>query len=56
MDSLNPSKVTSEDPESDKLLTASAVIEMLLNSRPTAILMMNRSRFDPMPMMLANLP
>ena len=49
-------RVTSEDPESERLFTASAVIAMLWKSVPTVILMIKSRKFDIMPATLAKLP
>ena len=54
--SLNPTSVTIEEPESVRLLTASAVMETLLNSVPTAIFIANSSRLVTMPTSPATRP
>ena len=45
----NPSRVTTEDPASERLFTASATTAMDPEARPAASLPQNSSRFSPTP-------
>ncbi|KIU06506.1 hypothetical protein SC08_Contig83orf00266 [Clostridium butyricum] len=49
LESLNPSIVIIEDAASDKLLNASAVIDILEVINPTESLIVNKTRFTKIP-------
>ena len=53
---LKPAKVTTEDPASDRLLKASAVIAIEPVKKPAKNLLQNKQRFKRIPIPPANMP